>query len=423
MIYLVIAFAVLLVIGVPIAFALGLAGMVGIVDRGFPLVTVPTRMFTGIDSFILLSAPFYILAGEVMNRGGVTDRLIRFAQLITRGLRGGTAYANTLASIIFAGISGTAIADTAALGQVFIKGMPKEGYTKEFAAAVTVAGSMIGPIIPPSVIMVIFAAVSRVSVIDLFLAGVVPGFLLALAVAVVIFFKGRGGGLPVSRIDVTRREVPRMALDTALVVSLPLFIVVGTLSGTFTATEAGGVAAVYAMILGFAVFRNLDLKGLWEALIVSARTTSSLFLIIAAATVVSYVLALSGINKFTGDLAHIFGGEPIFFMLAVMAGLLFIGCFLEPGAAIVLFVPLLFPVARTMGIDLLQFSMLVILTLTMGLITPPVGVCLFVACKIGDMKISTLVKALAPFFLAEVCVIVLIILIPGLSSWLPGLFH
>ena len=135
------------------------------------------------------------------------------------------------------------------------------------------------------------------------------------------------------------------------------------------------------------------------------------------------VTVAEGINKFTGDLAHIFGGEPIFFMLAVMAGLLFIGCFLEPGAAIVLFVPLLFPVARTMGIDLLQFSMLVILTLTMGLITPPVGVCLFVACKIGDMKISTLVKALAPFFLAEVCVIVLIILIPGLSSWLPGLFH
>jgi len=423
MIYLGIAFAVLLVIGVPIAFALGLAGMVGFVDGGFALVAVPTRMFTGIDSFILLSAPFYILAGEVMNRGGVTDRLIRFAQLITTGLRGGTAYANTLASIVFAGISGTAIADTAALGQVFIKGMPREGYTKEFAAAVTVAGSMIGPIIPPSVIMVIFAAVSRVSVIDLFLAGVVPGLLLGAAVAVVIFIQGRGGTLPVSRVEVARHEVPRMALDTALVVSLPLFIVIGTLSGTFTATEAGGVAAVYAMLLGFLVFRHLDLKGLWSALVTAAHTTSSLFLIIAAATVVSYVLALSGINKFTGDLAQVFDGQPVTFMLAVMGGLLVVGCFLEPGAAIVLFVPLLFPIARSMGIDLLQFSMLVVLTLTMGLITPPVGVCLFVACKIGNMTISTLVKALAPFLLAEICVIVLIILFPGLSSWLPGLFH
>ena len=423
MIYLVIAFAVLLVIGVPIAFALGLAGTVGILDRGFPLVSVPARMFTGIDSFILLSAPFYILAGEIMNRGGVTDRLIRFAQLVTHGLRGGTAYANTVASIIFAGISGTAIADTAALGQVFIKGMPKEGYTKEFAAAVTVAGSMIGPIIPPSVIMIIFAAVSRVSVIDLFLAGVVPGLMLAAAVAVVIFIKGRSGDLPTSRVSISRGEVPRMALETLLVVSLPLFIVVGTLSGTFTATEAGGVAAVYAMLLGFLVFRNLDRKEFWAALVTSARNTSSLFLIVAAATVVSYVLALSGLSTFGGSLAQIFAGDPTLFMLAAMCGLLLIGCFLEPGAAIVLFVPLLFPVARQLGIDPLQFSMTMILTLTMGLITPPVGVCLFVACRIGDLSIFRLVRALLPFFLAEVGVILLIIFFPGLSSWLPSLFH
>ncbi|GAB5377535.1 MAG: TRAP transporter large permease [Acuticoccus sp.] len=423
MIPLAIAFVVLLAIGVPIAFALGLAGAIGIFDRGFALVSVPSRMFTGIDSFILLSAPFYILAGEVMNRGGVTERLIRFAQLITHGLRGGTAYANTLASIVFAGISGTAIADTAALGQVFIKGMPREGYTKEFAAAVTVAGSMIGPIIPPSVIMIIYAAASRISVIDLFLAGVVPGLLLALAVSVVIFFKGRGGKLPVSRTDVTRREVPRMALDTVLVVSLPLFIVIGTLTGTFTATEAGGIAAIYAILLGFFVFRHLDAPGLWQALVVSARTTSSLFLIIAAATVVSYVLALSGINQFVGSLTSVFGGDPMLFMLVVMGILLFVGCFLEPGAAIVLLVPILFPVARSMGIDPLQFAMLVVLTLTMGLITPPVGVCLFVACRIGDISIAGLVKTLAPFFLAELCVILLIILFPGLSSWLPGLFQ
>jgi len=423
MIAVVIAFLVLLAIGMPIAFALGLAGTVGILDRGLALVSVPSRMFTGIDSFILLSAPFYILAGELMNRGGVTDRLIRFAQLVTRGLRGGTAYANTVASIIFAGISGTAIADTAALGQVFIKGMPKEGYTREFAAAVTVAGSMIGPIIPPSVIMIIFAAVSRVSVIDLFLAGVVPGLMLALAVATVIFFKGRNNGLPASKINVPREEVPRLTIDTLLVVSLPVLIVVGTLSGTFTATEAGGVAAVYAMLLGFLVFRNLNMKELWAALVVSARTTSSLFLIIAAATVVSYVLALSGINQFTSGLADIFAGDPTLFMLAVMAGLLLVGCFLEPGAAIVLFVPMLFPVAVRMGIDPLQFATLIVLTLTMGLMTPPVGVCLFVACKIGNLSMAALVKALAPFFLAELAVIVLIVLFPGLSSWLPGLFH
>jgi tripartite ATP-independent transporter DctM subunit len=214
-----------------------------------------------------------------------------------------------------------------------------------------------------------------------------------------------------------------MALDTLLVVSLPVLIVVGTLSGAFTATEAGGVAAVYAMLLGLLVFRHLDLGGLWSALVVSARTTSSLFLIIAAATVVSYVLALSGVNQLAAGFADVFAGDPTLFMLAVMALLLVVGCFLEPGAAIVVLVPLLFPVARTMGIDPLQFAMLMVLTLTLGLITPPVGVCLFVACRIGEMPISALVKALVPFFIAQLGVVILIILFPGLSSWLPGLFH
>jgi tripartite ATP-independent transporter DctM subunit len=183
------------------------------------------------------------------------------------------------------------------------------------------------------------------------------------------------------------------------------------------------MAAVYAILLGFFIFRNLDLKELWAALVISARTASSLFLIIAAATVVSYVLALTGVNQLVGGLAEVVGGDPILFMLAVMASLLVVGCFLEPGAAIVLFTPLLFPVARGMGIDPLQFAMLMVLTLTMGLITPPVGVCLFVACRIGQISIFQLVRALAPFFIAELCVIILIILIPGLSSWLPGLFH
>lgn len=423
MIALLITFAVLLVIGVPIAVALGLAGTVGIISNGLALVSVPSRMFTGIDSFILLSAPFYILAGEMMNRGGVTERLIRFAQMITNGLRGGTAYANTVASIVFAGISGTAIADTAALGQVFIKGMPREGYTKEFAAAVTVAGSMIGPIIPPSVIMIIYSAASRVSVIDLFLAGVIPGFLLAVSVMVVIFIKGRNGNLPVSESGVKREEAPRIALDTMLVVSLPLFIVIGTLSGAFTATEAGGIAALYAIFLGVVVFRNLGIKEFWSALVVSARTTSSLFLIVAAATVVSYVLALAGFNQFISNIASIFSGSPTGFMLAVMALLLIIGCFLEPGAAIVLLVPFLWPVARSMGIDPMQFAMLVILTLTMGLITPPVGVCLFVACRIGEIPITNLIRELWPFFLAELAVLLLIVFFPSLSSWLPYLFH
>jgi len=418
-----IAFAVLILIGVPIAFALGLAGVVGMLAMNLNLITVPTRMFTGIDSFVLLAAPFYILAGDLMNRGGITDRLIRLAQIIIGRIRGGTAYANVMASMFFAGISGTAIADTAALGQVFIKGMPKEGYTKEFAAAVTVASSVIGPIIPPSVIMVIFAAVSQVSLIQLFVAGIVPGLLLGSACAVVIFLYARAGHLPVSTVSVERKEVPRLARDGVLVLTLPLLIVGGTLSGAFTATEAGGVAVVYAAFLSWLVFRHLDLAALWQALKDSARTTATLFLLIAAATVVSYVLTIGGIANYVQGLGLFFEGQPVLFMLTVMAILLVVGCFLDPGAAIVLFVPLLMPVARAMGIDELQFSMVVILTLTLGLITPPVGVCLFVACRIGDIPVWRLVRAVAPFLLAEVVVVVLLVVFPVLSSGLPGLLR
>jgi TRAP-type transport system large permease protein len=416
-----IAFAVLILIGVPIAFALGLAGVVGMLAMNLSLITVPTRMFTGIDSFVLLAAPFYILAGDLMNRGGITDRLIRLAQIIIGRIRGGTAYANVMASVFFAGISGTAIADTAALGQVFIKGMPREGYTKEFAAAVTVASSVIGPIIPPSVIMVIFAAVSQVSLIQLFVAGIVPGLLLGAACAVVIFLYARAGHLPVSTVRVERKEVPRLAGDGALVLTLPLLIVGGTLSGAFTATEAGGVAVIYAALLSWLVFRHLDLAALWQALKDSARTTATLFLLIAAATVVSYVLTIGGIASYVQGLGLFFEGQPVLFMLTVMAALLVVGCFLDPGAAIVLFVPLLMPVARAMGIDELQFSMVVILTLTIGLITPPVGVCLFVACRIGDIPVWRLVRAVAPFLLAEVAVVILLVFFPVLSSGLPGL--
>ena len=416
-------FLLLCAVGVPIAFALGLAGAAGLLTLGEKLIIVPTRMFTGIDSFVLLAAPFYIFAGEVMNRGGVTDRLIRFSQIVTGKVRGGTAYACTFASVLFAGISGTAIADTAALGQVFIKGMPKEGYTKEYAAAVVIAGSVIGPIIPPSVIMVIYGAVTQISVVDLFVSGVIPGLLLGGAVRAVIAYHSRGGRLPKSTFSVRRSEVPRLALDTFLVISLPLFIVVGTVTGAFTATEAGGVACVYSMLLGWLIFRHLNLRELWSALTSSARTSATLFLVVGAAMVASHFLALSGIAEFTRGLGTIFAGHPTLFMLAVMVFLLIVGCFLDPGAAVILFVPLLLPSARAMHLDILQFSMLVNLTLTIGVITPPVGVSLFVAMRIGEIGMGKLVKQTLPFLAAEVGVVILLILYPPFSSWLPGLLH
>jgi TRAP-type transport system large permease protein len=417
------AFVVLLLIGVPIVFALGLAGAVGLWSLGLDLITVPTRLFTGMDSFVLLAAPFYILAGEIMNRGGITTRLIRLAGLITRGAPGGTAYANVSSSVLFAGISGAAVADTAALGQVFIKGMPEEGYDKNYAAAVTIASSIIGPIIPPSVIMIIYAAVTRLSVIHLFVAGIIPGLLLAGSMYIVIWFQARGDRLPRSQSKVERGEVGVLIRDGLLVMGLPVVIVGGTLFGVFTATEAGGVAVVYALFISWFVFKTIDGPSLWAALKRGARMTATVYLIIAAATIVSYALTIGGIAMWIQEFASLFAGNPVLFLLALMAILLVVGTFLEPGAAIVLIVPLLMPVTMAMNIDPMQFAMVVILTLTLGLITPPVGVCLFVACRIAESPIIPIMRAVWPFLVVEIGVVVLLILVPGLSSWLPALLH
>ena len=418
-----IVFVVTLAVGVPIVFALGIAGAVGLWALDLDLITVPTRLFTGMDNFVLLAAPFYILAGEIMNRGGITERLIRLAGLITRGVPGGTAYANVSSSVLFAGISGAAVADTAALGQVFIKGMPKEGYDKNYAAAVTIASSIIGPIIPPSVIMIIYAAVTRLSVIDLFVAGIVPGLMLAGAMWLVIFLQARGDRLPRSQHRVERHEVMVMIRDGILVMGLPALIVGGTLLGVFTATEAGGVAVLYALAVSWLVFRTMNWASLWDSLKRAARITATIYLIIAAATVVSYVLTIGGIGMMVQSFAAQFAGNPTLFLMALAAVLLLVGTFLEPGAAIVLIVPMLMPVTVSMGIDPMQLGMVVILTLTLGLITPPVGVCLFVACRIADSPVMPIFRAVLPFLLVELGVVVLLVLIPELTSTLPALLR
>jgi tripartite ATP-independent transporter DctM subunit len=239
----------------------------------------------------------------------------------------------------------------------------------------------------------------------------------------VIWWQARGGRLPRSSYKIEKDELATLVRDGLLVMGLPGVIVGGTLSGVFTATEAGGIAVIYALIISWFVFKSLDLAGLWSALKRSARVTATVYLIIAAATVVSYVLTIGGIAFWVQDFARTFSDNPVLFMMALAAVLLLIGTFLEPGAAIVLIVPMLMPVTMGMNIDPMQFAMVVILTLTLGLITPPVGVCLFVACRIADSPVSSVMKKVFPFFILEVAVVVLLVLVPELSSFLPGLFR
>ena len=422
MIAIAIALTLLLLIGLPISYSFVLAGSFALWVTGEQQLNVISRLFNGVDTFVLMAAPFYILAGELMNRGGISERIIHFAQVIVGRVRGGTAYAAILASIMFAGISGTAVADIAALGQIFINGMHKEGYSKAFAAALVVAASVIGPIIPPSVIMVLYAAVANISVLSLFLGGIVPGLLLGVSCAVVVYFRGkRGGAMPVATVAVKREELPRLFRDGLLVLSLPGFIVVGTMTGAFTPTEAGGVAVVYAAILGAFVFRSLTMAGLLQAARNAARMTAGLFLLIAAVEVVNYVLILAGVAEGTAAVVSVFKEHPKAFLLVCVFAFLVIGLALDSGPALLLLAPVLLPITRSMGIDDIHFSMVMIVSVTLGLISPPVGICLFVACKIGNITMRVLWSELALFFYAEIAVIVIMVYFPVLSTGLPHL--
>ncbi len=414
----------LLFVGVPVAFALGLAGIFGVWLADIPLSVVATRLFTGVDSFVFLAVPFYILAAEIMSQGGITTRLIAIGSALTSWLRGGTAFANIGTSVLFAGISGSAVADAAALGRVFINEMPKEGYTREYASAVTASSSIVGPIIPPSGLAIIMAAVSGLSVIDLFLAGILPGLLLAGACAGVVAIDALRGRVPKPRRSTLHREgLGRMLIETVAVLTLPVIIIGGMLAGIYTATEGGGIAVAYAVFLSVVVFRAMTLKGLWVAFLRAARTSASIYLLVAAATILSYALNILGISAWVSTAAGHFQGSPVLFLFAVAGLMLVLGTFLDIGAAILIFTPLIMPVVYTLGIDPMQACMVIMLTLAMGLLTPPVGVVLFVVMRVGDVRMLPLIRALAPFLLAQLAAIALICLIPGISNTLPNLLN
>ncbi len=415
-----IALTLLLLSGLPIAFAFGLGAAVALWHEQLPMLNMAAKMFAGLDSFVLLAAPFYLVAGELMARGGISDRLIRFSAVVVGKVRGGTAYAAIVAAVLFSGISGTAVADIAALGRIFINAMPREGYSKAFAAALVTAGSVIGPIIPPSVIMVIYGAVAEISVLRLFLGGVVPGILLGVACGVVVFVKGLRGELPPTSMTYTGPERSKALREGLLVLSLPAFIVFGTLSGVFTPTEAGGIAVFYAIFLAVFVFRELDWKGIIGAFRGAARLTAGLFLLIAAVEVVNYVLIIAGIEDWTRSLLDVFKERPTTFLIVCVLAFLVIGLALDAGPALLLLAPVLLPLSRQMGIDDIHFSMVMIVSCTMGLISPPVGICLFVACRIGDITLGTLWKELRWFFYAQIGVIFLLVFFPFLSTGLPN---
>jgi tripartite ATP-independent transporter DctM subunit len=407
-----------LLIGLPISFAIILVCGVSILERGLPEMLLAQRLFTGLDSFPIMAVPLFILAGELMNESGITDRIIRMADAFVGHIRTGLCQVGILSSVIFAGISGSAVADASALGRVFIPAMEKEGYPRDFGAALIAAASVIGPIIPPSIPMIVFALIIQESVAALFLSGVIPGLMLGIALALVTYFSMRR----VSPTPKPRQNLSGLlaALRAGIIPMLmPVIILFTILTGIVTPTEAAAVAVLYALVVGIVILRSISLAALVRAFASSMLLSAVILFIMASANLVNWLLTTDQIpQRFA---AFVIGeiSDPLMFLLMVNILLLIVGCLIEGLAAMVVLVPILAPIAVQLGIDPVHFALVVVLNLMIGLITPPMGLCLFVVDGIARVGLPAILRRIWPLLLAELVVLALVTVIPQLSTFLP----
>jgi tripartite ATP-independent transporter DctM subunit len=418
-----IVFVILLLIGAPIALVMALSGLAGAVSIGGPefLAVVADRMFSGVSGFLLMAVPYFIFTAELMNQAGLTQRLIDFNNALLGRVRGALSHVNITASLFFAGLTGAAVTDTVAIGKIMIPAMKKQGYTAEYAAAVTACSSIVGPIIPPSIVMVVYASMLRdVSVLSLFVAGIVPGVLMTLALLVVSGYlswrrkfpvHGRGGlGLAL-----------RAFLPTLPALMVPVIILVGILSGLSTVTEASAFAAVYALLIGALLYRNLSWAGLRMALVNTVRLSGVVFFLLGASTILGWYVTRSGITREAAQFIATISTDPTTQIMLVNALLLLIGTVVDVLPALVVTAPVLVPAMVQLGFDPLHFAIVMIVTLNVGNITPPVGMTLMTAAQIAQVSYERAIVASLPFYLSHLAVIVIVSLWPALVLWLPRL--
>ncbi|MCP3055197.1 TRAP transporter large permease [Aurantimonas marianensis] len=414
---------VLIILGVPVAIALAGSSAVFILIEGrVPDVVVIHRMINGVDSFPLLAIPFFILAGNLMNTAGITERIFDFAKAIFGWMRGGLGHVNVGASVIFAGMSGAAVADAGGLGAIEIKAMRDANYDPGFAVGITAASSTIGPIIPPSLPMVIYGVVAGASIGQLFAAGFVPGLLMAVSLMVMIALYARWRKYPIDqpfRFAILGSTFKRAFLSLLT----PLIIVGGILSGAFTPTEAAIAACAWALILGLFVYRTLTLKRFLRVSFDTIETTSVVLFIVAAASIFAWILTSNRAPEQFAALILTISDNPWIVLLLINLILLVVGCFLETVAAITILTPVLLPIAIKMGIDPVHFGVIMVLNLMIGLLTPPIGMVLYVLSRVSGVPFERCVTATAPFLIPLFAVLLLITFVPALTMWLPTLIY
>jgi len=413
-----IVFFIALFFGVPIAFALGLASLVYLVAADIPLVIIPLKMYSGIDVFVLLSIPGFILAGNIMNNSGMTDRIIKFSNNLVGHIRGGLGLANIGASMIFAGISGTAVADTASIGSIMIPAMKKEGYEADFSCAVTASSSTIGPIIPPSLPMIIAGSLTGLSIGKLFLAGAVPGLLLAFGLMGVSYYLSAKKKHP-KKDPVGIKRIGKGFIDAFWSILMTFLILFGIVGGVFTPTEASIVAVLYAVFIGLFIYKELKISKLPSIILDSAITTGSLMVLVGLANLFGWILVSEQIPQVIANSLLSITTNKYVLLILINILLIFVGTFMETIAALLILFPILLKVAVGVGVDPTQFTVIAVLNLIIGLNTPPVGICLFVASSIGKVSIAKVTKAGLPFLIISLIVLLLVTYIPQISLFLP----
>lgn len=414
-------FLLFLFIGLPVFFGMLAAPgiMLALNGQERDLALLYRNVYNGMDSFPLMAVPFFMLAGELMNKGGITERLVEFAQSMMGHLRGGLAHVNILSSMLFAGLSGSAVADTSALGSMLIPAMEKQGYTRRFAAAITAASSVIGPIIPPSGIMIIYAYVMGESVAALFLAGIVPGILVGVGLMIMVGFMANRYQFPVATEKSSWREKGHSFTKAFFPLLTPVIILGGILLGVFTPTEAAAIAVAYALFIGLFVIKTLKLRDLPTILSKAALTSSVVLLLVGSAMAFKTVVSLSHTPEMLAAFILDLSDNPYIVLFLINILLFIVGMFLDAGPAIIILGPILGPIFVDLGVHPVHFAIIMSVNLTVGLATPPMGLVLFVASSISGERVQSIARAILPFLAVEVVVIFLITYFPAISMTIP----
>ena len=417
-------FFILLIMGVPVAFDVGIASVIYLFSQGEDLIVLTQRVFAGGDSFTLMAIPLFIFAGEIMNACGVTRRIVGFANELVGFIPGGLAHVNIFASMIFAGVSGSTSADVASIGGMLIGSMNEAGFDLSYATAVTAASATIGPIIPPSILMVLYSSITGISVGKLFMAGVVPGILIGITQMIYAFLKAKSNPDMYdgnNKLRFNGKRCLKAFINAVPALIMPLIIIGGILSGVFTATEAGAIAGLYGLLIGVFLYKEFTFQGAIHTIISSAKTSGMTMLIVSGATAFGYCLA---IEKFPNQVSKLITGvssNPNVLMLLMILAITIIGMFMDTTSAAIIMVPIFFPIAEAAGINGIHFGMVMVLTFVLGGITPPVGVTLYIAVAVAKLKLGQLLKEMWPFILLFVAVMMLVAYVPMVCLFLPNL--